>query len=266
MLYNCIPFYNELDLLDVRLHTMHSYVDKFIIAEMDTTHSGKEKPFYFEQAKERFKEFESKIIHLKVQSPRSEHAWTNENYQRDIIKKWLEENANDNDLVIVQDADEILNETFIDKIKDIDLSIPYITELDFYRYYINAEILSDNKTWSSGPIVKYNFLKNNPNISLTGLRDLHPALRHHNKIIKNCGWHFTFLGGAEAIAEKIKAYAHQESNNDFITNINRLKDALDNCQDACNPNGPPFKKIELTEQKFPKYIVNNKQKYIKYIL
>lgn len=42
--------------------------------------------------------------------------------------------------------------------------------------------------------------------------------------------------------------------------------ALKNNQDACNPNGPPFKKIELTSEKFPKYIVNNKDKFIKYIL
>jgi len=266
MLYNCVPFYNELDLLEVRLHTMNKYVDKFIICEMNTTHSSKDKPFYLEQSKERFKDFYSKIIHLKIDSPRSQNAWTNENYQRDIMKKWLDENCQDEDLVIVQDADEILSEDFMDKIQGFDLSLPYITELDFYRYYINAEIVGASTTWSSGPIVKYKFLKDNPHMTLTGLRDLHPKLRVLKNIINNCGWHFTFLGGAESISEKIKAYAHQESNNEFTTNIERLTTALKNNQDACNPNGPPFKKIELTSEKFPKYIVNNKDKFIKYIL
>ena len=266
MFYNCLPFYNELDLLEVRLHTMSKYVDKFIICEMDTTHSCKDKPFYLENSNERFKDFHSKIIHLKINSIRSENAWENENYQRDVMRKWLDENCQDEDLVIVQDADEILSEDFMDKIYGLDLSSPHITELDFYRYYINAEIVGASTTWSSGPIVKYKFLKDNPQISLTGLRNLHPRLRALRNVINNCGWHFTFLGGAEAISEKIKAYAHQESNNSFTTNIERLTNALKNNQDACNPNGPPFRKIELTSEKFPQFILNNKSKFAKYTL
>lgn len=266
MVYNCVPFYNELDLLELRLHTMQDYVDKFIICEMNTTHSGKDKPFYFDQSKERFENFKSKIIHIKAESPRSDNAWDNENYQRDIMQQWLDKNCEQEDLIVVQDADEILSEDFMDKIAGFDLSMPHITELDFYRYYINAEIIGANQTWSSGPIFKYKFLRDNLGLTLTGLRDLHPKLRFLNKIIHNCGWHFTFLGGAESISEKIKAYAHQESNNDFITNIERLENALKNNQDACNPNGPPFRKIALTQEKFPKYILNNKEKFIKYIL
>jgi beta-1,4-mannosyl-glycoprotein beta-1,4-N-acetylglucosaminyltransferase len=65
MLYNCVPFYNELDLLEVRLHTMNKYVDKFIICEMNTTHSSKDKPFHLEESKERFKDFHSKTFILK---------------------------------------------------------------------------------------------------------------------------------------------------------------------------------------------------------
>jgi beta-1,4-mannosyl-glycoprotein beta-1,4-N-acetylglucosaminyltransferase len=266
MFYNCIPFYNELDLLEVRLHTMSKYVDKFIICEMDATHSSKDKPFYLDESKERFKDFSNKIVNLKINSPRSQNPWTNENHQRNIIQQWLDQNCKDEDLIIVQDADEILSEDFLDKIENIDLSSPYITELDFYRYYINAEIIGVNMTWSSGPIVEYKFLKNNPNMTLTGLRSLHQELRLSNKVINNCGWHFTFLGGAESISEKIKAYAHQESNNEFTTNVERLQKALKNNEDACNPNGPPFRKIELNSKKFPKYILNNQEKFIEYIL
>ena len=266
MIYNCVPFYNELDLLELRLHTMSSYVDKFIICEMDTTHSCLEKSFYFEENKNRFKEFESKIVHLKATSPKDTNAWVNENYQRNFIKEWLDQNCQDNDLIILQDADEVLRENFPDIIKDVDTSQPLITQVDFYRYYINAEIIGADKTWSSGPIVNYSFLKQNTNISLTDLRGLHPYLRSINRVLNNCGWHFTFLGGAEAISNKIKAYAHQESNNQFTTDITRLEVALQNNQDACNPNGPGFQKIEITEGKFPQYITNNQDKYKKYII
>ena len=33
MVYDCIPFFNELDILNLRLHVLDPYVDKFIIEE-----------------------------------------------------------------------------------------------------------------------------------------------------------------------------------------------------------------------------------------
>ena len=61
MVYDCIPFFNELDILNLRLHIMDPLVDKFIIEEATVTFSGEPKELCFEKNKELFREFLPKI-------------------------------------------------------------------------------------------------------------------------------------------------------------------------------------------------------------
>ena len=48
--YDVFPFFNELDLLEIRLNTLNDFVDEFIIIEADTTHSGLSKPYFADGA------------------------------------------------------------------------------------------------------------------------------------------------------------------------------------------------------------------------
>ena len=65
-IYDCFNFFNELDLLEIRLNTLYDIVDYFVIIESNLTHSGEVKPFYYEDNKSRFEKFSDKIIHYKV--------------------------------------------------------------------------------------------------------------------------------------------------------------------------------------------------------
>ena len=65
-IYDCFNFFNELDILEIRLNVLYEHVDYFVIVESSITHSGEEKPFYFEENKERYSKFLDKIIHYKV--------------------------------------------------------------------------------------------------------------------------------------------------------------------------------------------------------
>ena len=62
---DCFPFFNELDILRMRLELLSEHVDKFLICESDVTHSGEKKPFYYEENKDAFKKWENQIVHLK---------------------------------------------------------------------------------------------------------------------------------------------------------------------------------------------------------
>ena len=42
-IYDCFKFYNELDLLEIRLNELDPHVDFFVIVEATKTHSGKKK-------------------------------------------------------------------------------------------------------------------------------------------------------------------------------------------------------------------------------
>ena len=66
MIYDCFTFFNELDILEIRLNTLYDTVDYFVIAEANKTHTGKEKDYVFEKNQARFSNFLDKIIYIKV--------------------------------------------------------------------------------------------------------------------------------------------------------------------------------------------------------
>lgn len=66
MIYDCFTFFNELELLELRLHELADVVDKFVLVEATKTHSNKSKPLYYWENRSRFGEFHDKIIHIIV--------------------------------------------------------------------------------------------------------------------------------------------------------------------------------------------------------
>ena len=65
MIIDCFPFFNELDVLDIRLNILNEVVDKFVLVEASKTQSKIDKPFYFEQNKNRYSKFldkQSRVI------------------------------------------------------------------------------------------------------------------------------------------------------------------------------------------------------------
>ena len=78
------------------------------------------------------------------------------------------------------------------------------------------------------------------------------------------GWHFSFLKEPKEIAKKIISYSHQEFNKkDFISEENIIK-RIKNHEDLFNRD-IKYKKIEIDES-FPKYILDNKEIYRKWII
>ncbi|MHB1696717.1 MAG: hypothetical protein ACYCSQ_01205 [bacterium] len=67
--YDCFPFFNEFELLEIRLNELNQVVDKFVLVEATKTHQGKEKPLFYDKNKDSFKKFRDKIIHIVVDFP-----------------------------------------------------------------------------------------------------------------------------------------------------------------------------------------------------
>ena len=60
--YDCLMYYDEDTVLDIRLNCLDAYVDKFVIVESKFTHSGKKRNLLFDI--NQFKRFKDKIIYL----------------------------------------------------------------------------------------------------------------------------------------------------------------------------------------------------------
>ncbi len=65
-IYDCFAFFNELDILRIRIEELKDVVDKFILVEATKTHSGNPKPLYYQEFIHEFAEYQDKIIHYVV--------------------------------------------------------------------------------------------------------------------------------------------------------------------------------------------------------
>lgn len=247
-IFDCFLLFNELDLLEIRFNYLYSHVDYFIIVESEITFQGELKEFNFEKNKNRFSKFLDKIIYYKIYSysfdfnnlpyiqlpvsdddylvnqiffrlencryfDKNQFWWGNDFYQRESIIRALDLiKPNDDDIILLSDADEIINVQLIQELrfeikKDY---IYYCKQYEFY-YYLNYYHNSD---WIGTSCFLYGEYKN---ISLNSIR--FATRREENLstvIIENSGWHFTSLGNVNAIQKKIKSWGHKEFNNKLI--------------------------------------------------
>lgn len=277
MIYDCFNFFNELEILELRLNILYEYVDYFIIAESTVTHSGKEKKFYFEENKDKFSKFSDKIIsykiydtpntfynlpetedeelnkiynYIKIQKNRFD-IYTQPDYGRDFYQKESIRRALlkccDDDIIIYSDADEIPNPKVISNINNLNLDKNiYKLNQNMYMYYIN---MLKEKNWYGSRIFKY---KNMKNLSLN-------ELRGDNSIslpIENGGWHFSFMGGKEMVKTKLTSYSARDLANQYV---------LSSIDSNMQNNIDPFFRSNLTlteiDNSYPEYIINNLEKY-----
>ncbi|MBO6196917.1 MAG: glycosyl transferase GT17 family protein, partial [Butyrivibrio sp.] len=108
MVYDCFPFFNEVDILKLRLNILNPYVDRFVIEESTVTFSGEPKELVFEKYKDQFKEFLDKITYIVVDDTPIEGAdtYVRDYYQKNNLIKGLKDATSD-DVIIMSDADEI---------------------------------------------------------------------------------------------------------------------------------------------------------------
>jgi beta-1,4-mannosyl-glycoprotein beta-1,4-N-acetylglucosaminyltransferase len=247
--YDAFLFFNELDLLDIRLNIMAPYVDYFVISEATITFSGKPKPLYFLENKERYLEFKNKIIHVIVDdTPTIGDQWDREIFQRECLLRGLE-SCNSNDMVISSDLDEIPNPTILEKCKkSLANGIIYTPEQKMYYYYLN--FLIKDKIWLGSKICRYETIKKE---SVRSVRDTKTGVH-----IKNNGWHFSFMGGIDLIIQKIEAFSHQEYNTDNVKD--NLETRISENKDILCAHNLEFITVPIDDS-YPEYIRNNQDKY-----
>ncbi|PHP64862.1 hypothetical protein CSC94_22000 [Zhengella mangrovi] len=216
-LYDGFNFFNELDLLDLRLHELDPVVDCFIVCESTATYQGREKPLVFAENKERFAAFLPKIRHVVVDGRKDfRSSWEREIHQREQIRTALSD-AGPGDVLLMSDIDEIPRAERVREVMagGIGARDVYCFELDWYNFFLDLRL---REKWSRlGPrMVRVSSLA-----TINGLRGVyaprHPGPRDAVRWVKAClrmkrlvrrrlvrdgGWHFSWLGGLAAVARK----------------------------------------------------------------
>ncbi len=270
-LIDCFMYFDEDLVLDIRLNTLNNSVDKFIIAEGTKDHMGNDKKLNFDMGN--FKKFKNKIEYMviddiPVKVPKFKKNWESahlrDQFQRNSLSRGYEK-FDDNDLIMISDIDEIPDPKKInifDKKKN-DYACFMLKNFQLKLNLFNAT----SPFWSGTKICEKKKLR-----SPQWLRNIKTSPRPFWKIYKpktpqliyNGGWHFSFLKTPENIAKKIKAYSHQEFNQEKYTDIKNIEEKINNNQDIFDRNYD-YKRISL-DGEFPDYIVNNKEKFRSWII
>jgi beta-1,4-mannosyl-glycoprotein beta-1,4-N-acetylglucosaminyltransferase len=245
MVYDCFNFFNELDLLEIRLNELDDLVDKFVLVESTVTFTNKPKPLYFSENKSRYKKYLKKIIHVVVNDSPNVigNPWIIEAHQFNAITRGLK-NCTDNDVILLSNADEIPDKNLIRTWIDKPGKIKVCRQILCY-YYLDLQV--ENSPWLGTRIIKYADLLTYPN----------PYIVRHSptdRVITNGGWHFSYLGGIEKIREKIFAFSHQEYNNPNFNTPEKIAAALLSHSDLFGRN---LKFRIMDHGQLPEYIKNN---------
>ncbi len=276
MVFDCIPFFNELDILQLRLGILNPYVDRFIIEEATTTFSGQPKELCFEKNKEMFKPFLDKITYIVVDEDKDFKVTHERDYfQKNHLLEGLKDASSD-DVIIFGDCDEIPNPVILsDIIKNFDKSKVYhLAQRNFYAF-LNMEedsgklmsitgefpeIAQQDRKWLGTKICS---IDNIPSEGIVRLRDLVSPCDKKSIRVADGGWHFGYMGGykeknpATRIGVKVKAAAHQEYNDREV--LAETMDHLILGRDIFGRDAR-FKRVEVDDS-YPLYLREHLDEY-----
>jgi beta-1,4-mannosyl-glycoprotein beta-1,4-N-acetylglucosaminyltransferase len=204
MIWDTFLFHNELDLLECRLTELQDCVDRFVLVEAPVTFQGRPKPLYYGENKKRFAAWEDKIVHVVADNLPDggigirECAWGREGVQRENIFRGLGD-ASPDDLILLGDVDEIPRAHMIGP-----QMWPGVTLV--FSYHVFAVDWLHPEPWPGTMVQRLNGIS-----SFCQVRDM----RRGWPRVPDAGWHFSFLGGCEAVHEKVNAYSHVEYRDDM---------------------------------------------------
>ena len=196
------PVFDELLMLKLKLGEMYDWVDRFVIIEATKTFTGRPKPLYFSDAKESFSAYADKILHIVVDFPDYvDTAWAREFYQRDCALPILSEICSNDDLILITDADEILDRKAIENFDGHYANL----KLKTYDYFFNLRRIR-RPTSIYGAILRAKFLTNiGPALARIAFRKY-----CRKDVIENAGWHFSSVKDANGLESKCSSYSHTE--------------------------------------------------------
>lgn len=275
MIYSFTLFYNEFDLLNLKIAEEIDIVDKFIISEADRTFVGNPKPLALEG------KFDSPKIetifvrdflpYAEDEDERTERAWLNEQKQRNAGEREFQ----DDDIIIISDVDEIINKEEFPKIFDVVKQHGCIRLNMFATMYKINLLHGLEHSWCPPMIMTGKYYNENKlrtfevkfwkkpyklSLSFDLVRKLTTC-----PILNINGWHFGYLLTPEMIKQKLNNFSHVDCSHVGLDQIKeRMRLRLDVLQRAKDGALIILDRIDIDER-YPKTILNNLDFWKKYI-
>ena len=216
--YDCFTFFNELELLELRMNVLNDYVDYFVLVESTHSFTGNKKELFYDKNKHTFDS--SKIIHIvvddmpqKKKTNNYDIAHNNEVFQRNCISRGLTK-AKPDDIIIISDVDEIPDPDLIrNNEKILKRKISFSLKMKLFYFYVNYMNINN---WGGSVICEYRNMR------------LPQKMRgkRNRRGINNGGWHYSYLGGIENVKFKVENYAMTNLNIEKYINEDNIRHSL----------------------------------------
>jgi beta-1,4-mannosyl-glycoprotein beta-1,4-N-acetylglucosaminyltransferase len=234
--FDCFTFFNELDILEIRLAELDPLVDRCVSGEATRTFTGKPKPLYYADNQQRYDRYAHKIIHVVVDDLPLDAPthWVRESYQRDCIMRGLTQ-ADPDDRIIISDCDEIPKPERLRRVLQYRGLSRRIVAFWCDNYFYRLNLRNDAHDHRLGPClltksalaspqavreIPFRFSKRRylrplaaPVASYRVLRRLGTLL--WPSIEWNGAWHFTHMGDVAAVNLKISSDSHADESTEL---------------------------------------------------
>lgn len=269
-IYDCFIFYNELDLLELRLSELYDQIDYFVLCEATVNFRGIAKRLNYADNLHRFVKYADKIIHVVVDDMPSGSSnldkslipdfdptiWERERFQRQALRRGLID-ARPDDIVVISDCDEIVSSTAV---KVLRAGEGYFRlNMQMYQFYLNMRTQSG--FWQKVFAYSYKMDADIPDYSFVRSNDgkVFNDIYGPKEVISDAGWHFTFLGGVDKVKSKLAAYSHTDGWQRRMWDEDLLQDQMISLVEVGGGRTLLYSNIDKT---FPVVVQNNISRYI----
>ena len=262
---DCITFFDNNFMFELRYNILFDYVDYFVVCESLYDHKNniKAKNFIW---KNYYDPKKIKYCLIDKPFPSNGNRWKNQAIQREFLLNSINF-AEPEDYIFFSDPDEIIKPELL---KNFVLEKKYgIFLQDFFNYKFNLYNPHESP-WEGTRVCKKKNLKSidymrqkvrTKNLKYNFLRfDKEKSI----EIFYNAGWHFNNVMSSEKISTKLKTFAHSEFSSDEYSSKDIIEDKIRNKQDLFN-RGHKYEIIKL-DKNFPKYILENISKFDEFII
>lgn len=213
MLFDCFLYFNEKELLELRVNMLKDIVDGFIITDANRTFKGDPKPFTcIETIRELgLPEEMIQVLHVELPSPEDiPDPWVRERAQRDALGVGMRMTPPDS-VFFFSDVDEIPKPDALlqavelakeDPSRCVRLSMPmFYGRADLRVVNPDGDPMQAPNNWTCGTVVLYEHLNETPSQIRSNPNGI---------VVGDCdaGWHFSWMGSADRLKTKITSFSH----------------------------------------------------------
>lgn len=250
MIYDVFNFFNELEVLEIRLNELDDFVDRFVLVEGTTTFQGKPKELVYDKNKDLFAKWHKRLVHVIVDdSPKTDDTWAVEAFHYNAGNRGLN-NLRSDDVVIWGCVDEIPKKASIKEHLRNHVG-PAMAIQHALSCYLNCWFSAT--TWTGCRVLT--------GAEWTASKNPHDDFRKHwlNLHVNDGGWHFCNIGGAERWKLKIQSFAHKELNHDMF--LDELGKKVQDCYNLCYVGSRV-----MPWNMLPNYISQNRDKFKDFLI